>query len=142
MYKKILVTTDGSKHAIRTVIHALELAKRCGGTVTALHVIEGTHPPRSISSPASLLLEEQIEKLKEEGREVVEQVVRKGKEMGVEVIPVVLDGHPAHEILEHGKDFDLIVVGTLGKSGIAHLLLGSVAEKVVRHATVPVLVVK
>ncbi|MBU7031468.1 MAG: universal stress protein, partial [Theionarchaea archaeon] len=43
---------------------------------------------------------------------------------------------------ERAADHDLVVVGTLGRSGISHLLLGSVAEKVVRHAPVPVLVVK
>ena len=142
MYKKILIATDGSEHSEEAVKHGLTMAMRSKATVTALHVIEGTHPPRSISSPASLLLDEQIETLKEEGREIVERVVTKGKEMGVEVQPMVVEGHPAHEILERAKDYDLVVVGTLGRSGISHLLMGSVAEKVVRHSPVPVLVVK
>jgi nucleotide-binding universal stress UspA family protein len=142
MYKKILIATDGSDHSKEAEKHGLTMAKRSGATVTALHVVEVVHPSRSISSPTSLLLDEQIEALKEEGQKIVERVVEKGKEMGVDVHPVVAEGHPASEIIEHAADHDLVVVGTLGRSGISHLLLGSVAEKVVRHAPVPVLVVK
>lgn len=142
MYKKILIATDGSDHSEEAVKHGLTMAKRSGATVTALHVVEVVHPSRSISSPTSLLLDEQIEEIKEEGKKIVQNVVKRGKEMGVEVHPVVAEGHPANEIIEHAKECDLVVVGTLGRSGISHLLLGSVAEKVVRHAPVPVLVVK
>lgn len=142
MYKKILIATDGSDHSKEAEIHGLTMAKRSGATVTALHVVEVVHPPRSISSPTSLLLDEQIETLKMEGQKIVERIEDKGREMGVEVHPVVVEGHPANEIIERAADHDLVVVGTLGRSGISHLLLGSVAEKVVRHAPVPVLVVK
>ncbi|KYK31294.1 MAG: hypothetical protein AYK19_17050 [Theionarchaea archaeon DG-70-1] len=142
MYKKILIATDGSDHSEEAEKHGLAVAKRSGASVTALYVVEGTHAPRSISSPASLLLDEQVEALKEEGEKIVDKVVDKGREMGVDVTPMVLEGHPAHEIIEHAKEYDLVVVGTLGRGGFSHLLLGSVAEKVVRHAPVPVLVVK
>ncbi|MBU7017920.1 MAG: universal stress protein [Theionarchaea archaeon] len=142
MYKKILIATDGSPHSEEAEKHGLTMAMRSGASVTALYVVEGIHSPKTIGSPASLLLDEQIEALKEEAQRIVENVVKKGNEMGVEVTPMVAEGHPAHEIIEHAKDFDLVVVGTLGRSGVSHLLLGSVAEKVVRHASVPVLVVK
>lgn len=142
MYKKILIATDGSPHSEEAEKHGLTMAMRSGASVTALYVVEGIHSPKTIGSPTSLLLDEQIEALKEEAQQIVENVVEKGKEMGVEVTPLVAEGHPAHEIIEHAKDHDLVVVGTLGRSGVSHLLLGSVAEKVVRHASVPVLVVK
>ena len=142
MYKKILIATDGSHHSEEAETHGLTIAKRSGGEVTALCVVEGIHTPRSIGSPTSLLLDEQIEELKADARGIVEKVVEKGKKMGVDVTPVVAEGHPANEILERAGEHDLIVVGTLGRSGISHLLLGSVAEKVVRHSPVPVLVVK
>ena len=142
MYKKILIATDGSPHSEEAEKHGLTMAKRSGASVTALYVVEGIHSPKTIGSPPSLLLDEQIEALKEEARQIVEKVAEEGKKMGVEVTPLVVEGHPAHEIIEHAKDYDLVVVGTLGRSGVSHLLLGSVAEKVVRHASVPVLVVK
>jgi nucleotide-binding universal stress UspA family protein len=142
MYKKILIATDGSDHSEEAEKHGLTLAKRSKAVVTALYVVEVVHPSRSIASPPSLLLEEQIEEHTAEGKKIVEEVVEKGKEMGVEVQPVVAEGHPANEIIEHAKGHDLVVMGTLGRSGFSHLLMGSVAEKVVRHAPVPVLVVR
>lgn len=56
----------------------------------------------------------------------------------------VLHGDAAHEIIELAKRdaFDLVVIGTHGRTGLKHMLLGSVAEKVVRHASIPVLVVR
>ncbi|MBU6997190.1 MAG: universal stress protein [Theionarchaea archaeon] len=142
MYKKILIATDGSEHSERAETHGLMLAKRSNASVTTLYVVEVVHPAKSIGSPPSLLLEGQKDELMEEGRRIVDRVVQKGKEMGVDVYPMVEEGHPAQEIIDHAKDFDLVVVGTLGRTGLSHLLLGSVAEKVVRHAPAPVLVVR
>ncbi|MBU7013823.1 MAG: universal stress protein [Theionarchaea archaeon] len=142
MYKKILIATDGSEHSERAEAHGLMLAKRSGALVTALYVVEVVHPARSIGGPPSLLLEEQKEGLMEEGKKIVDRVVQKGKDMGVEVHPMVEEGHPAQEIIDHAADYDLVVVGTLGRTGLSHLLLGSVAERVVRHAPAPVLVVR
>lgn len=142
MYKKILIATDGSHHSEQAETHGLTLAAKLKARVTALYVVEGIHVSLTIGSPTSLLLDEQIEMLKEEGNRIVEKVVEEGRKKDVEVTPLVLEGHPANEIIEQARDYDLVVVGTLGRSGLAHLLLGSVAEKVVRHAPVPVLVVK
>jgi nucleotide-binding universal stress UspA family protein len=142
MYKKILIATDGSKHSEEAEKHGLMMAKGSGASVTALYVVEGIHSSTSISSPPSLLMEEQMEQLREEGKKIVEKVVQKGKEMEVKVTPLVAEGHPANQIIEHAKDCDLVVMGTLGRSGFSQLLVGSVAEKVVRHAPVPVLVVR
>lgn len=142
MYKKILIATDGSDHSEEAEKHGLTLAKKLEASVTALFVVEGIHPSRTIVSPPSLLLKEQIETLREEGRKIVNRVVKKGNEMGVDVEPMVVEGHPAQEIIEHAADHDLVVMGTLGRSGLSHLVMGSVAERVVRHAPVPVLVVR
>ncbi len=142
MYNKILIATDGSKHSEKAVDHGLTLAKELGATVTALYVTEVEvlyTPPMSTVPPS--VTEEQIEDHKEAGEEIVKQVVEQGKEIGVEVVPKVVVGHPTNKILEEAKKHDLIVMGTLGRSGIVSLLLGSVTEKVVRHAPVPVLVV-
>ena len=81
--------------------------------------------------------------LKEEGEEAVGRV-KAAAPAGADVETHVLEGNPALEITKFAKDndCDLIVVGTLGKSGIDRILLGSVAEKVVRIAPCPVLVIK
>ena len=146
MYKKLLIATDGSMQNKKAVQKGLELAKLCGARVTALHVTDTTihmHP----SMPGTLIATEDAlnvvrKKLLEMGNTIVEEVVKEGKELGVEVTPLVLEGNPAHEILEIAPKFDLIVIGTQGKSGFEHFIMGSVAEKVVRHAPIPVLVVR
>jgi nucleotide-binding universal stress UspA family protein len=142
MYKKILIATDGSDHSEEAEKHGLTLAKQLGASVTALYVVEATHPSRTIVSPPSLKMGEHLEEMEKKGKEIVEEVAQKGEEMGVDVDPVVVDGHPANQIIKYSANFDLVVMGTLGISGFSHLLMGSVAEKVVRHAPVPVLVVR
>ncbi|MEA1993892.1 MAG: universal stress protein [Euryarchaeota archaeon] len=143
MYKKILIATDGSKHSSRAERHGLKLAKEMGATVTALYVaeIEVTYAPPMSTIPPSVA-EEHIEEHKEMGKEIVTKVAEKGKKIGIDVNPLVVVGHPTSEILKHAKTHDIVVMGTLGRSGIVSLLLGSVTEKVVRHADVPVLVVR
>ena len=71
-------------------------------------------------------------------------VVEKAKFAGLEAESVILKGSPAEKILDFADehDIDLIVVGSLGKNGIERFALGSVSEKVVRHAKVPVLIVR
>jgi len=68
----------------------------------------------------------------------------KGKKIGVEVETLVVEGIPAKEILDVAEErkIDIIVMGTLGRTGLERLLLGSVAEKVIRHAPCPVFVVR
>ena len=72
----------------------------------------------------------------------VEYAVTEGKKKGVRITGKVVYGHPADEIIKISKDYDLIVMGSLGRTGVSHLLMGSVAEKVVRFAYCPVLVVR
>ena len=142
MYEKILIATDGSEPSRKAEAHGLSLAKILGAAVTILYVAEITHYPRVAPGSAPEVAEERIKIHKKTGAEIVGKVVEKGKEMGVEVYPVVVVGHPANEIIEHTKGHDIVVMGTLGLSGLSHLLMGSVAEKVVRHAPIPVLVIR
>ncbi len=142
MYEKILIATDGSEPSRKAEAHGLALAKILGAAVTILYVVEIAHYPRVAPGSAPEVVEERIKIHKKAGEEIVGKVVEKGKEMGVEVHPVVVVGHPANEIIEHARGHDIVVMGTLGLSGLSHLLMGSVAEKVVRHAPVPVLVIR
>ena len=142
MYKKILIATDGSEPSKEAENHGLKLAKALGASVTALYVVEMPYKLSQIEGHSPLLQDDQIKMLKEAGEKIAEDIMEKGRQEGVIVNPVLMTGNPAHEIIEFSKDFDIIVMGTLGRSGLSHLLLGSVAEKVVRHASVPVLVVR
>jgi len=142
MYKKILIPTDGSEPSQKAEDHGLHLAQKMGADVTALHVTEIIFAPSPIPGPPPVLPEEQTRLLREAGEKMVKHVQEKGEKMGVQVTPLVVTGHPADQIITHAQDFDLIVMGTLGKSGLAHLLLGSTTEKVTRHAPCPVLIVR
>ncbi len=80
--------------------------------------------------------------LEESADTAVDRVHKAAEKMGIPVSTIVKEGAPADEIIKASKDHDLIVMGTLGRTGLSHLLMGSVAEKVVRFASCPVLVVR
>lgn len=139
IFKKILVATDGSKQTKAAIEKAIEIARFHGSKLYALYVID----TRALATADGMPAPENVYMiLEQEGKRAVDQVRQMAG--GVEVETFVLAGHPASGIVKFAGDngIDLIVTGTLGKSGIEHILLGSVADKVIRTAHCPVLVVK
>ncbi len=139
VFGKILVPTDGSEFTKPAIMKAIELAKEVGGKITAMYVIDQTvfgNMPMDSSVTAV------YDMMKAEGGSATEFVTTKGKEYGVEVESIVIDGSPVKAIIEASSDYDLIVMGTLGRTGFAKLMMGSVAERVVRYSKCPVMVVK
>jgi nucleotide-binding universal stress UspA family protein len=138
---KILVPTDFSEQSAKAVRYGAELAKKFGAELHLLHAVEATpimygegagyFPPETLTEMEAAAAE-QLNKLELESADDL-RVIRK-----------VLQGHPFVEIVRYAKDntIELIVIGTHGRGAIAHMLLGSVAEKVVRKAPCPVLVVR
>ncbi|MBU7035416.1 MAG: universal stress protein, partial [Theionarchaea archaeon] len=141
MFKKILIPTDGSIHSQKAERYGLEMAKTSHASVTVIHVVEVPFFPTPVAGEPSFVPEEEIEILKKAGEDMVNRVVEQAEKMGVKAAPVVVIGHPADQIIKYAKAHDLVVMGTMGKSGLFHLLMGSVTEKVVRHTPVPVLVI-
>ena len=137
--RKILIPTDGSQNANAAVARGLDLAKLQGAQVTVLNVVDLS---AFIGYGDALSLPNLLPIMKKEGQDIVERVRQEGERRGVPVNTMVETGTPSHRIVELSKDHDLIVMGSLGRTGMSHLLLGSVAERVVRHATCPVLVVR
>jgi len=138
-FHRILIPTDGSENANEAAAQGLELAKSMNAEVTVLSVVD----TNSLTYAAQGLGYADIYSYLEKGAEAaVDQVYREGKKRGVAVKAVVARGVPANEIIDASKKYDLIVMGSLGRTGLAHLLLGSVAEKVVRFAACPVLVIR
>ena len=80
--------------------------------------------------------------LENEGKRAVEEVKKEGDDLGVKVTTVVAEGSPTRKIVEMATDMDLVVLGTLGRSALSKLFMGSVAERVTRYAPCPVLVVR
>jgi nucleotide-binding universal stress UspA family protein len=139
-YDKIMIATDGSKQVEKAVKSAVELARLTGARLYAVYVIASTgYTPRNFGWEESLR-----EILEAEAKRAVTFVEEAGKNSGIEVESVILDGHPADRVMEFAEQegIDLIVMGTLGRTGLDRFLLGSIAEKVVRHSKTPVMVVK
>jgi len=147
LFRRVLVPHDFSPHATRALRVAAELAAGAKGRVIVLHAIPEVYPvvglppagpigwyPPPISSPELVAAE----------RRRLETLV--GRELSGRGRPRfecrVVTGDAFQCILDAARGASLIVMGTLGRSGLPHLLLGSVAEKVVRHAPVPVLTIR
>ena len=140
--QKILVPTDFSDLSQQALEFALSLADRFRAKLYLMHVWElpmtgSLLPPEPY--PESVLTEEQTA-----GEEHLTKVTNELKASGFDVEPVFVFGKPYMEIVKAATDLDvdLIVLASHGRSGISHLLLGSVAEKVVRLAPCPVFTVK
>lgn len=138
----ILIATDGSKTAEHAAALGIKFAQQYGAKVYAAYVINLT------ASEAILIDEawatEECEACEKIGHRAISSVEEKAKFAGLETESIILKGDPAEKILDFADkhNIDMIVVGSLGKSGIERFALGSVSEKIVRHANVPVLVVR
>ena len=144
-FKRILAPTDLSPFGEVGLRAAADLANRLGAAVTLFHVVpEGelealanAHQPRH---PVDLIYQDLEAAVLDQFLRVVAPEVRRG----LRVEPLVTVGAPAVEILRAAqlKGIDMIVMGTHGRTGLARVVVGSVAEQVVRKAPCPVLTVR
>ena len=140
LFSKMLIATDGSDGAKFAATQGLALAKILDAEVTALSVVDdGSYYGNRGLRRAAVA---NIPILQEVSEAAVEQIRAEGEKMGITVRTLVKSGVPAGEIIRASGDYDLVVMGSLGLTGLAHFLTGSVAEKVVRFASCPVLVVR
>lgn len=141
MIKKILLPTDGSEHAAKTVNYASDLAKILNASIEVMYAYQSSPMLRK---RAAAMMEEYKQALEEDAKEMVEEVAERLKANGIQVSAVVVEGPAADAILRAAEDSkpDLIVMGSRGEGGFANMLLGGVAEHVVHYSSVPVLVVK
>jgi len=140
MYKHILIATDGSELANKAVAAGLMLAKRLGTKVTALTAIE---PWFSITSSDTAVAFMEYQKAAErDAAGMLGQVSRTAQENGVQCETVAVTGFAAEAIIEtaNSKQCDLIVMSSHGRRGLARVLLGSQATRVLTLSSVPVLI--
>jgi nucleotide-binding universal stress UspA family protein len=144
MLKKILIATDGSETSMRAAKMAVGIGKKSGAVITAVYVVD-VHRLAQLPGYAAMpgIKDNLMELMSREGSEALEEIGDMARDAGVAYERAVAEGDPSEELLKlcRNPGFDLIVLGTIGKSGLKKFLLGSVAEKVVRHSHVPVLVV-
>jgi nucleotide-binding universal stress UspA family protein len=143
IFKKIMVATDGSELVKRAVYTAVDIASQYEAKLYAVHVISMSFFSMTLPTDEQWKMAFQ-QRIMTEGREATAYVENVGRAANVRVESIVLRGSPADEILSFAerKDIDLIVMGTQGRTGIKKFLLGSVAENVVRHSKIAVLVVR
>ena len=140
-FHHILVPTDFSEPSLAATQYGLEFARRFGATLHLLHVIEDpkVYVPLVESFPYATR-----EDLETFARTRLENWIQPEDARGVAIETRFVHGKPFVEIVRDAREHaaDLIVLGTHGRGPAAHLLLGSVAEKVVRKAPCPVLTVR
>ena len=134
-----LLAIDGSDITVKVVDMGIDLARHFDMQLHVLHVIE----PYSIPSDLPPY-EEMYDYLLKKSNEIVEQVVEYAEEKGITVLKNVLEGEPAKRIIEFIEEnsIDLIVMGTLGKSRLEKIFVGSVTDKVLKLSPVSVMVIK
>jgi nucleotide-binding universal stress UspA family protein len=139
MYDTILVPTDGSAAVVEPVERAVDLAESYDATVHALYVVDSS-AYGTLDMSTSVV----VDSLEEEGETAVGYVADEAEAAGVPVETAVVHGTPHRTIMDYvdEHDVDLVVMGTHGRRGVDRFLLGSVTEKVVRTAPVPVMTVR
>ncbi|WP_410508947.1 universal stress protein [Methanosarcina hadiensis] len=134
LYNKILIATDGSDVAKKAVSYGIRFARLFGAQIYVVYVIANRFGSgRAVT-----------EYLTQEGEEALKSAREAGEKADAELETELLEGIPGDEIVSFAEknNIDLIVMGSLGKTGLSKFLLGSVAENVIRHARTQVLVVR
>ncbi|QLG50500.1 universal stress protein [Natrinema halophilum] len=133
MYQDVLIPTDGSDGTRRSINHGVTIADRFDATIHALSVVP--------EGPLGTL---QTDEAIPAAHRAVERIEAEGTREGIDVVTAIEQGVPHEQILEYADDngIDMIVMGTQGRTGLDRVLVGSVTERVVRMAHVPVVTVR
>jgi len=141
--RHLLVPTDFSEGSKQAFAYALEVARTCGAKLTLLHVVElpsyltDGHTPAHVTTALR-------DHMQGSAQQQLARLLPEGAGTPVEIARQVAVGVPHQKILEiaAAEQVDWIVMATHGRTGLSHLVMGSVAERVVRKASCPVLTVR
>ncbi len=133
---KIIYPTDGSKTAAAALEFALDIAKCQGGTIVVVSVAPEMEGPKEALGEMNAVLQEFA-------REQAHDAAEKIRRHGIPVEEVVETGRPADVVLRVAREAEAkaIVMGTHGRTGLARAVIGSVADRIIRHARCPVILV-
>ncbi len=143
--KNVLVATDFSEPSDTALTYGRELAGRFDAKLHVLHVVQNIYVTMVGMENPSTFGPDLLQQLEADARVRLNDLLVDSDKSGPRTIPVVrTSSSPALEIVEYARnhDIDLIVMGTHGRGALAHLVMGSVAERVVRLAHCPVLTVR
>ncbi len=142
--KKVLLATDFSECAKTAQEYAAAFADQFQAELHVLHVVVDTSLMAAEYGAPLSLTPDYLEQIKNQAKRSIEKIMVEAVKRGGLGISAVLEGNPPLEIVNYAseKGIELIIIGTHGRGGFMHLLLGSCAEKVVRKAPCPVLTVR
>jgi nucleotide-binding universal stress UspA family protein len=139
MFTKILVAVDGSENNKIAIKDAIAIAKAMGSELTAVHVVPGTDlKPNAFGGDVSA--DERLAILQKATDEAFSDIEFECGREGVELKTLALSGNPTSELLKATEDYDLVICGSLGKTGVKKALLGSVSSELAKSAKCPVLI--
>ncbi|HJJ95140.1 MAG TPA: universal stress protein [Methanocorpusculum sp.] len=141
MFSKILVALDGSEISLRSFEYALSFAKNEGSELHAIYVIESGH-----SAPGPMDNNREIisQRFETEGHELLDKITAKAIDEGVKLSATLERGHAGDVIVKYAEKLscDLIIIGSLGKTKLDRLILGSVSSYVVKSAKTNILIIR
>ena len=142
--KKVLLATDFSECAKTAEEYASAFADQFQAELHVLHVVVDTSLMTAEYGAALSLAADYLEQIKDQAKRSIDKIMAESVKGGGVAVSAICVGSPPLEIVKYAseKAIDLIVIGTHGRGGFMHLLLGSCAEKVVRKAQCPVLTVR
>lgn len=144
MFKHILVPVDGSATSLLAVSKATQLAKAFGSAVTAVYVLD-PYPFTGVGADFAYGQAQYLSAATAEANKALEDVNKAMADSGVAVKTLIGEGHAVHEGIARVAEnvgADLIVMGSHGRRGLEKLVLGSVAQRVLQTARMPVMVVR
>lgn len=138
MFQRILIATDFSDFSSRAVALGLEIARRFDAEVTLVHAYD---VPAYVYTGIAFTPADMLTPIEEGAREALKIALADAKAVWPKTTSVLMQGAAAEQILAAAKETkaDLVVLGTHGRRGVTRALIGSVAEKVVRYSSIPVL---
>lgn len=142
-FQRILWPTDFSQASRHALPMVNGLAVQFSSTVDVLHVLSPAPPMATATGQGALAMTEYFKSLEEWARATIKELTASEIASGITAKTTTLIGSAAHEIVRFAEvnDIDLIIIATHGETGFRRLISGSVTEKVVRHASCPVLTV-
>ena len=138
MFSNILIAVDGSESASKAFHRSVYLAEKCNSKLDLAHVVQCEVGGDSANTF------DMIEELKDKAMKMLEEYRAEAAKNNVPIQIAIMQGDPAKVIIElaKAKSYDLIIMGTRGRSSFKELLIGSVSQKVMHHASCPVMVVR
>jgi len=138
VFSSLLVAVDGSESAKKAFEKSIYLAQKCSSKIDLVHVVQCELGGDSANTF------EIIDELKNQATKMLEEYKNQAAKNNISIQIMVTQGDPAKVIIElaKAKSYDLIIMGTRGRTAFQELLIGSVSQKVMHHASCPVMVVR